>query len=104
MLNLISNAIRYRSNQRIPQLIISSIDNNSGTINVLFKDNGLGIDLAINGDKIFKMYKTFHQNAEARGVGLFITKNQCEAMNGTIEVMSEVGIGSTFVVSLLNAE
>lgn len=104
MLNLISNALRYRSNQRIPQLIISSIDNNSGTINVLFKDNGLGIDLAINGDKIFKMYKTFHQNAEARGVGLFITKNQCEAMNGTIEVMSEVGIGSTFVVSLLNAE
>jgi PAS domain S-box-containing protein len=104
VLNLISNALRYSSNQRIPQLIISSSDNNPGIIKVLFKDNGLGIDLVKNGDKIFKMYKTFHQNAEARGVGLFITKNQCEAMNGTIEVMSEVGIGSTFVVSLLNAE
>ncbi|MFT6441112.1 MAG: PAS domain S-box-containing protein, partial [Salibacteraceae bacterium] len=104
VLNLISNALRYSSNQRIPQLIISSSDNNPGIIKVLFKDNGLGIDLVKNGDKIFKMYKTFHQNTEARGVGLFITKNQCEAMNGTIEVMSEVGIGSTFVVSLLNAE
>ena len=101
VINIISNALRYRSDQRIPQLIISSNDDNSGTIKILFEDNGLGIDLSKNGDKIFKLYKTFHQNAEAKGVGLYITKNQCESMNGSIRVMSKVGIGSTFIVSLL---
>ena len=104
VLNIISNALRYRSDQRIPQLIISSNDDNSGTIKIVFEDNGLGIDLSKNGDKIFKLYKKFHQNAEAKGVGLYITKNQCEAMNGSIQVMSEVGIGSTFVVSLLRTQ
>jgi signal transduction histidine kinase len=44
------------------------------------------------------MYKTFHDNEDARGVGLFITKNHVEAMGGTIAVASEVEVGTTFKV------
>jgi chemotaxis protein histidine kinase CheA len=44
------------------------------------------------------MYKTFHEHKEARGIGLFITKNQIESMNGKIEVASEVGVGTTFTL------
>jgi len=44
------------------------------------------------------MYKTFHKNHDSRGIGLFITKNQIEAMGGTIEVKSEVGKGTTFKI------
>ena len=47
------------------------------------------------------MYKTFHGNKDARGIGLFITKNQIESMGGTIEVESEVGVGTKFRVKLL---
>ena len=59
-------------------------------------DNGLGIDLNKNANKIFGMYKTFHQNDDARGLGLFIIKNQIEAMGGKIDLESELGIGTTF--------
>ncbi len=45
---------------------------------------------------LFGMYKTFHNHPDARGVGLFITKNQIEALGGRIEVESEVNVGTTF--------
>jgi signal transduction histidine kinase len=61
-----------------------------------FMDNGLGIDLDRYGSKLFGMYKTFHNLPEARGIGLFISKNQIEAMGGKIEVESEVNVGTTF--------
>ena len=60
----------------------------------------MGIDLEKNGHKIFGMYKTFHGNEDAKGIGLFITKNQLKAMGGKIDVESKVGIGSTFKVLL----
>ena len=37
------------------------------------------------------MYKTFHENEDSKGIGLYITKNQVESMGGCIEVESEVG-------------
>ncbi len=42
------------------------------------------------------MYKTFHENEDAKGFGLFIVKNQMEAMKGKIEVESTAGLGSNF--------
>jgi PAS domain S-box-containing protein len=94
-LNLFTNSIKYSSPERDLDLKISAskIDD---TILVTFSDNGLGIDLDKYGDKLFGMYKTFHKHKDAKGIGLFITKNQIEAMNGKIEVESNVGIGTTF--------
>jgi len=44
------------------------------------------------------MYKTFHKHKDSRGIGLFITKNQIEAMGGKVDVISQVGIGTTFKI------
>lgn len=96
-LNLLTNGIKYRSTERNSYVIVSAKQTDQ-YIAISFKDNGLGIDLQKNGSKIFGMYKTFHKNPDARGVGLFITKNQIEAMGGKIEVESSVNVGSTFTV------
>jgi chemotaxis protein histidine kinase CheA len=47
------------------------------------------------------MYKTFHKNANARGIGLFITRNQVESLGGTIKVESTVNVGTTFILKLI---
>ena len=99
LLNLFTNAIKYKSPKRKATLEIDyEIIEDYTVIN--FRDNGLGLDLKKNGHKLFGMYKTFHGNEDAKGIGLFITKNQLEAMNGKIEIESEVGLGSNFKIYL----
>jgi len=71
---------------------------------LIIKDNGRGIDLKKHGDKLFGMYKTFHGNPDAQGIGLFITKYQIETMGGSVEVESEENIGTTFKIYFKSTE
>ena len=95
LLNILSNAIKYGSIERKSKVLINAKKKENFII-LSIADNGIGIDLKKNANKIFGMYETFHDNKDARGFGLYITKNQIEAMNGKIEVASEVGEGTTF--------
>ncbi|PAM96767.1 hypothetical protein B4N84_00525 [Flavobacterium sp. IR1] len=97
LLNLITNAIRYRQKGRKPVIFIQTYQENGSNF-LEVSDNGMGIDLDQYGDKMFGMYKTFHRHPEAKGIGLFITKNQVEAMGGNISVTSTVNIGTTFKI------
>jgi hypothetical protein len=95
--NLISNAIRYSHIERNPVISIDCFtENNMKVIKV--SDNGIGIDLKKNGHKIFGMYKKFSNHKDSKGIGLFITKNQIDAMGGNITVESEPNNGTTFKV------
>lgn len=60
----------------------------------------MGIDLVKNGNKVFGMYKTFHGNKDAKGLGLFITRTQVEAMRGSIKMESQPGEGTTLIIEL----
>lgn len=99
VMNFITNAIKYSSKERDSYLKIQSEKTDKHVV-LKFIDNGLGIDLEKHGKKLFGMYKTFHQHEDSRGIGLFITKNQIEAMDGKIEVESKVNIGTTFKIYL----
>lgn len=99
VLNLLTNSIKYRSKDRPLEIYITG-ELLQDMVVLSIKDNGSGIDLHKNGDQIFGMYKTFHANPDARGIGLFITKNQVEAMGGRITVESEPEVGSLFKVYL----
>ena len=97
ILNFLSNAIKYSHPDRQPEVIIDCIEEHGKKV-LIFQDNGIGIDLKKNGEKLFGLYKTFNGNADARGIGLFITKNQVEYMGGKIEVESELGKGTIFKI------
>lgn len=97
LLNCISNAIRYSDPKKDSFITLDSYIENTKTVLVI-SDNGIGIDMQKNKDKIFGMYKTFHTNPDAKGFGLFITKNQIDAMGGRITVDSELHKGTTFKI------
>ena len=97
LLNLFSNAIRYSHEDRSPVISLACFEEDAQQV-LSVSDNGIGIDLKKYGDKMFGMYQTFNGNPDARGYGLFITKNQIEAMGGKIEVESQINQGTTFKV------
>jgi PAS domain S-box-containing protein len=100
MLNLLSNSIRYRSPNRIAKIHFSTEINNNNDVIFIAKDNGLGIDLQKHGHKLFGLNNTFHRHPDSKGVGLFITKTQIEAIGGSITVESDVDKGTTFKIVL----
>ena len=63
------------------------------------KDNGIGIDIEKNKDKIFGLYQRFHNHPDSKGLGLYLVKSQVESMGGTINVDSKVGKGTTFTLN-----
>ncbi len=95
VLNIISNAVRYSDPKKEKSTILIQSSQVQGKTVLEIIDNGVGIDLEKNKEKIFGLYKTFHGNSDARGVGLFITKNQIEALGGSIEMESSKGVGTT---------
>ena len=95
--NFITNAVKYRDPERESLVVLSA--QKKGDYSILtITDNGLGIDLEKYGEKLFGMYKTFHDHKDARGIGLYLTKNQIDAMNGKVEVTSKIGKGTEFKI------
>ncbi|QXP58162.1 PAS domain S-box protein [Cellulophaga sp. HaHa_2_95] len=97
LISIISNAIRFGENKTGNKVELSA-DKIKGYTILVIKDNGIGIDLEKNKDKIFGMYKTFHQLEKSRGVSLYIARNQIEAMHGKFVIASKVGQGTTFKI------
>jgi signal transduction histidine kinase len=97
LLNLLTNAIKYRSPIRTLQLQIRTALTGEG-ICLSVTDNGLGMDLGKIGDRLFGLYQRFHAEAEGKGLGLHLVKTQVEALGGTIAVESQPDVGTTFRV------
>jgi signal transduction histidine kinase len=97
--NLISNAIRY-SNGKDPVVEID-VKINKTNANIAISDNGVGIEKK-HQKKVFEMfYRATDANAGS-GLGLYIVKESIDKLNGNIDMMSDVGIGTKFLISLPN--
>lgn len=101
LLNLLTNSVKYRQPDRGLLVTITGKTHENKT-SLTITDNGLGIDMNTHGEKLFGMYNTFHGNNDARGIGLFMVKNQVEVMNGTINIDSKPGEGTTFEILFPN--
>lgn len=101
LLNLLTNAIKYRSPNRKPHITLTT-EKFAGGVKLYFSDNGMGIDLAKYKDRIFGLYQRFHSHADSKGLGLYIVKSQIDVMGGEINVKSDVGRGTTFIITFKN--
>ncbi|MBD3582587.1 PAS domain S-box protein [Flavobacterium selenitireducens] len=98
LLNLLTNAIKYRSPDRKLKIFVSSkIIGDS--VQLVFKDNGIGIDMERNREKIFGLYQRFHNYPDSKGLGLYLVKSQVESMGGNITVDSTVDKGTSFTLT-----
>jgi signal transduction histidine kinase len=98
--NLLTNSLKYKHPDRPPVVTCRTIKDHDH-IYMLFEDNGIGIDMERYSDKVFGLYKTFHHNSDAKGIGLFITRNQVEALGGSIKLDSTVNVGTKFTIRLV---
>ncbi|RAV98490.1 sensor histidine kinase [Pseudochryseolinea flava] len=95
--NLIENAIKYASKNAPYVNIVVRYEYDWLKIQV--EDNGQGIPHE-HQHKIFEMFYRATQNANGTGLGLYIMKRSVDRLKGTIDIKSEVGVGSTFTVML----
>ncbi len=96
MYNLVSNAVKYRSPDRTPEVKIATYREGDYTV-LEVADNGLGIRKQ-HQHKLFSMFKRLHTHVEGTGIGLYIVKRIIENNGGRIVVESEHGKGTTFRV------
>lgn len=100
ILNLLSNAVKFTDSNGI---ILVNIYLKEGYVCISVKDNGIGIEPEMR-DLIFERFvqedKTIARNKQGSGIGLSLVKSLVEMHEGTIELLSKVGIGSEFIISL----
>lgn len=97
-LNLITNSIKYAQPGIPPKITIIS-QKKGNRPQIRFSDSGVGVDLEKNGDKIFGLNQVFTNNADSKGIGLFLVKNHMDNLGGIIEVTSQVNMGTTFTLT-----
>ncbi len=97
-LNMITNSIRYAKPEFDPVINITSKVVN-GKTQLIFEDNGLGMNMERVRNDIFGLYKRFHNHSESKGIGLYLVHSQITALGGKIDVESEVGKGTKFVIT-----
>jgi signal transduction histidine kinase len=98
LLNLLTNAVKYSSPKRNPEIKVRTEKIDDG-IRLYFADNGLGIDLTRYKDRVFGLYQRFHNHADSKGLGLYMVHSQLRVMGGDIELQSEVDKGTTFIIT-----
>ncbi len=98
--NLVSNSIKYGDQNKPEQWVRlrGYLDNDSVVIEV--EDNGMGIRVK-DQERIFDKFYMSGDNKHSSGIGLYLVKDAITQLNGTIEVESELGIGTKFKIRIL---
>jgi signal transduction histidine kinase len=96
--NLIDNAVKYLDAGRPGEIVISGEDLPGGWVVYRVADNGRGI-AARDHERIFELFRrSGKQDRRGEGLGLAFVRNSVRRIGGTIDIESELGKGSTFLL------
>ena len=98
--NLLANAIKFRRPARVPEVMVSATET-TAAVTVWVKDNGIGMNPA-DRRRIFGLFTRLNgdDTYEGQGIGLAFCQKIVQLHGGTISVESELGLGSTFIITL----
>ena len=101
--NLISNAVKYRSDQ--PPVIYVAADRAPGKWTISVRDNGIGIEAQFQ-DKVFELFKRLHgrDKYSGTGIGLAVCRKIVLRHGGKIGLDSQPGVGTTFYFTIPDSE
>ncbi|MEK6482454.1 two-component regulator propeller domain-containing protein [Catalinimonas sp. 4WD22] len=97
--NLIHNGIKYRKEKAEQDYVHVNCTLVDKRVVIEVSDNGIGIDMQYAEKKLFRLFQRFNNRYEGKGIGLYMTKIQVEAMKGSISLKSKKGEGTTVSVS-----
>ena len=97
--NFLSNAIKYRSPDRLPLIRVRCRRAAPGYLALEVQDNGLGLT-EVQQAALFQLFKRLHTHVSGSGVGLYMVKKMVDNADGALTVQSQPGVGSTFTVTL----
>lgn len=97
--NLISNAVKYHRTDNREKFVELMARSEGSGIRFEVSDNGPGIPVKLH-TKIFDMFYRANSKTEGTGLGLYIVKNALERLGGQINLESEEGVGTRFIVHL----
>lgn len=99
--NLISNAIKHHKVEGFDRFIKIKTQFENNKLQITIADNGVGIESEFH-EKIFEMFYRVSGDTDGTGIGLYIVKDAVEKIQGTIEIQSEKGKGTIFIIILNN--
>ena len=96
--NLIDNAVKYLEPSRPGRIVVSGVETQAGT-EFRVVDNGRGIS-ARDHERIFELFRrSGRQDRAGEGLGLAFVRNSVRRIGGEVRVESELGQGSTFILT-----
>jgi PAS domain S-box-containing protein len=98
--NLLANASRYRSEERPLKITLTS-GREGKFVTLAFSDNGVGIDLSRQGNKLFRPFSRLTTRGDGKGLGLYLIKNMVEKNGGQVRLDSTPGQGTTVICYLV---
>lgn len=101
--NLLDNAVKYMREDEEPKLSISTCDIDPGHLQIRISDNGIGIrkeDLKKIFEKFYRVSTGNRHDVKGFGLGLAYVRKMVTIFKGTIRVESELGKGSTFIITI----
>ncbi len=98
LFQLVSNSFKFRNLNKTLIINITAFHQGGKRI-IKVIDNGVGINLKDQEQRLFGLFQTFHSRPEARGVGLFQVKNRMKSIGGDVLLESEVGVGTTVTLN-----